>query len=99
MEPSLVNAFRVETVFDEILQNRLLSPMACSIKIENFQMLTKKDLVMVILHKNYPKKIRISIPEYLLVSFWGILIFMGHPVGDKSQFCRISSKTVYTLNT
>ena len=80
------------------MQNCLLSPTACPIKIEICQILTKKDLGMLFLHKNYPKK-RTSIPEYLLVSFWGILIFMGHAAGDKSHFCMISSKTVSTLNS
>ena len=41
---------------------------------------------------------RITITKSFFVSIWKFSIFMEQAIGDKSQFCRISSKTVSTLN-
>ena len=49
MVPSLFHEFKVETVFDEILQKWLMSPAACPIKSKNPQKLTNKHLEMLIL--------------------------------------------------
>ena len=99
MVSSLVHAFRVETVFDKISAKLTFVSSSMSHKNGNFPNAHKEGFRNAYSAQKLSYKIRISISECLLVSFWGILISMGHAAGDKSHFYRILSKTVSTLNT